>query len=588
MLVLGIHDGKDPSVALMRDGGLVRMGFEADFADDPFEIAGFPRHATEHLLAVEGIAGEEIDVVAFSGQHLEEPRTRRELLKQFSESGTFRASAKKLLRTAVPFTSRRPSRRERLRPLEKLGIKPDRSTFIDHHLAQAALAAASAHSPDGKLLVLVCENSGDGIAASVHVSRGGRLDRVATIGEDNSLGAFLETITYLLGMVPERDEGLLMELGALARGPQLSKVTKRLSLLFEFDPLLPLNWRRAGNLPETHESVEFLRMHMRRRRFDHIAGATRRFLEGFLSEWINKCILKTACEHVVLTGSVFGLSSMYPAFARRTKTKQLSICPVSTDAGNAVGAAMMALAENRSIEHILPLGQPWVGGDAGEGDCAEFARKEEARGGVWVDRPDNLEERAAELIAGGALLGRITGRVDIARRGLGNRSLLCRGDLPELRAAAQQLLRPDVFWHEVPTLSLETELAERFEGTAKIPSGVFGEYWLKPTRPQAWTGRMNPTAPVPVQITNAGADPSTAALITAYREASGGTPLLCAPWLNRRGQLVRTVKDARDTWRAQGLDGVLAGPYVILRRADPESTAPKHAALARRAFFGGL
>lgn len=588
MLVLGIHDGKDPSVVLMRDGALQRVGFEADYVADPFEVSGFPTRATEHLMAVEGLSGDEVDVIAFAGQHLAEPRTRRELLKQFAESGTFRASAKRLLKTAVPFTSRKPSRRDRLRHLEKLGLKPDRTTFIDHHLAQAAVAAASTHSKDGRLLVLCCEGSGDGIAASVHVSRGGRLDRVATVGDDNSLGSFLETMTYLLGMVPERDEGLLMELGSLARGPQLSKVTKRLSILFEFDPLLPLNWRRAGNMPETYDCVEFLRMHMRRRRFDHIAGATRRFLEQFLGQWIDRCALKTACDTVVLTGSVFGVRSLYPALSNCTRASQLTICPCPTDAGNAAGAAIMALAEKQGVEHVLPLGQPWLGEDAGEGDCAEFARKEESKGGVWVDQPENLEARAADLIAGGALLGRITGRVDMSRLGFGNRSLLCRGDLPELRAASQQLLRPDVFWHEVPTLMLYPELEKEFLGTEKLPAGCMGEYWLKPRRPQIWTGRMNPNGPVPVQVTNEGADPSTAALVREFRKAAGKTPLLCTPWLNRRGQLVRTVQDARESWRTQGLDGVVAGPYIVLRRADPDSTKPKHAELARRAFYGGL
>lgn len=588
MLVLGIHDGKDPSVVLMRAGAIERIGFEADYVDDPFEITGFPMRATEHLMAIEGLSGEEVDVIAFAGQHLPEPRTRRELLKQFAESGTFRASAKKLLKTAVPFTSRKPSRRERLRHLEKLGLKQDRSLFIDHHLAQAAVAAASTHSPDGRLLVLCCEGSGDGMAASVHVSRGGKLDRVATVSDDNSIGSFLETITYMLGMVPERDEGLLMELGGLARGPQLAKVTKRLSILFEFDPLLPLNWRRAGNLPETYDCVEFLRSHLRRRRFDQIAAAARRFSEQFLAQWIDRCALKTACTSIVLTGSVFGVRSLYPALAQSTTAHQLSICPVATDAGNAIGAAILALAEKQGVEHVLPLGQPWLGEDAGEGDCAEFARKEESRGGVWIDQPEHPEARAAELIAGGALLGRITGRVDMSRHGLGNRSLLARGDLPELRAAAQQLFRPDVFWHEVPVLALDSELDAEFHGIDKLPPGSVGEYWLKPRRPQGLTGRMNPRAAIPVQITSPGADPATAALVKEFRKAAGRTPLLCVPWLNRRGQLVRTVQDARESWRAQGLDGVIAGPYIVLRRADPDAAKPKHAELARRAFFGGL
>ena len=70
--------------------------------------------------------------------------------------------------------------------------------------------------------------------------------------------------------------------------------------------------------------------------------------------------------------------------------------------------------------------------------------------------------------------------------------------------------------------------------------------------------------------------------------AAGRTPLLCTPWLNRRGQLVRTVQDARESWRSQGLDGVIAGSFIVMRRADPNASKPKHAELARRPFYGGL
>ncbi|MCC6464997.1 MAG: hypothetical protein IT463_06605 [Planctomycetes bacterium] len=587
MLVLGIHDGRDPCVVLLRDGALARIAFEADFADEPFEVTGFPRAATEYLMAVEGLKGEAVDVIAYAGQHPEEPRSRRELLKQFAESGTLAGFSKRLLRTAVPFTGRKPSRRERLKPLEKLGLKADRSAFIDHHLAQAALAAAAAQGREGRLLVLVCEGEGDGLAASVHVSRGGRLDRVATIGADNSLGQFLASITYLLGMVPERDEELVMELGGQARGPQLAKAIKRLSILFEFDPLLPLNWRRAGNMPETQQSYDFLRTHLRRRRFDHVAGAMRHFLEHFLSEWIDRCALKTACESVALSGSVFGLRTLYPALAGSTRVKQLAISPIPTDAGNAAGAAIMAVAERFGPEHVLPLGQPWLGADAGEGDCAEFARAEETRGGVWVDRPDHVEDRAAELLAGGALLGRLHGRVDMSRRGFSHRSLLCRGDLPELRAHAAQLLRPDVFWHEVPTLALFSELDKDYLGAEKVPAAAAGEYWLKPRRPQAWAGRQG-TGAIPVQVINDDAEPATTSLVRAFRARAGRTPLLCVPWLDRRGLLARTPNDVRESWRDQGLDAVMAGPYIVVRRADPTSARPKHAELARRPFFGGL
>ncbi|CAG0927755.1 Decarbamoylnovobiocin carbamoyltransferase [Planctomycetaceae bacterium] len=584
MNVLGIHDGRDPCVALLRDGALTRIGCETDFADEPFEISGFPARAVDQVLATERLRPEAIDVIAYSGLTLPVPRSRRELLQQFAEAGTFRGATRRLWRVAVAFGEPVVSRRDRLAPLEKLGLRADKSTFIDHHLAQAALAAASTRSPDGRVLVLVCEGNGDSMCASVHVSRGGRLDRVATIPSDNSLGNFLETLTYMLGMVPERDEPLLMELGGLAQGPQVTKVHKRLSILFEFDPLLPLNWRRTGNLPETGNSVEFMRNHLRRRRFDHIAGATRCFLEEFLAQWIDRCALKTACDHVALTGSVFGLRALYPALTTSSHVAKLSISPVPTDAGNATGAAIMAVAEKYGVEHVLPLGQPWLGADASESDCADFARQQEQEGGAWVDRPDDAETRTAELLAGGALLGRVRGRVDLARCGFGNRSLLGRGDLPEVRRAAAQLLRPDVFWLEVPTIVLDTEIDTLFEDAEKVPRGVLGEYWLRPRRGMGYLSQ----SAVPVQITVEAADPAMAQVIKAFRKASGRTPLICAPWITRRGTLVRTLNDARDAWRDQNLDGVVAGPFVVLRKSAGEGGKPKAAELARRPFFGGL
>ncbi len=584
MNVLGIHDGRDPCVALLRDGALTRVGFESDFADEPFEVSGFPVKAVDQLLATERMRPEAIDVIAFSGLTLPVPRSRRELLQQFAEAGTFRGATRRLWRVAVAFGEPVVSRRDRLAPLEKLGLRPDKSTFIDHHLSQAALAAASARSPDGRVLVLVCEGSGDSMCASVHVSRGGRLDRVATIPADNSLGNFLETLTYMLGMVPERDEPLLMELGGLAQGPQVTKVEKRLSILFEFDPLLPLNWRRTGNLPETGNSVEFMRNHLRRRRFDHIAGATRRFLEDFLAQWIDRCALKTACDHVALTGNVFGLRALYPALTASPHVAKLSISPVPTDAGNATGAAIMAVAEKYGVEHVLPLGQPWLGTDASEADCAEFARHQENEGGAWIERPDDAESRTAELLAGGALIGRVRGRVDLARCGFGNRSLLGRGDLPEVRRAAAQLLRPDVFWLEVPTIVLDSEIDALFEDAEKVPRGVLGEYWLRPRRGMGYLAQ----SAVPVQVTVEAADPAMAQVIKAFRKASGRTPLICAPWITRRGTLVRTLNDARDAWRDQNLDGVVAGPFVVLRKSAGEGGKPKAAELARRPFFGGL
>jgi hypothetical protein len=150
--------------------------------------------------------------------------------------------------------------------------------------------------------------------------------------------------------------------------------------------------------------------------------------------------------------------------------------------------------------------------------------------------------------------------------------------LPEIRRAAVQLLRPDVFWLEVPTIVLDTELDTIFEDAEKVPRGVLGEYWLRPRRGLGYLAQ----SAVPVQVTVEAADPAMAAVIKAFRKTIGRTPLIC------RGTVVRTLSDAKDAWRDQNLDGVVAGPFVVLRKSVGEGGKPKAAELARRPFFGGL
>jgi hypothetical protein len=131
---------------------------------------------------------------------------------------------------------------------------------------------------------------------------------------------------------------------------------------------------------------------------------------------------------------------------------------------------------------------------------------------------------------------------------------------------------------------LESEIDALFEAAEKVPRGVLGEYWLRPRRGMGYLAQ----SAVPVQVTVEAADPAMAQVIKAFRKASGRTPLICAPWITRRGTLVRTLNDARDAWRDQNLDGVVAGPFVVLRKSAGEGGKPKAAELARRPFFGGL
>ncbi|MCA8939911.1 MAG: hypothetical protein KDB07_08890, partial [Planctomycetes bacterium] len=341
MKILGIHDGQNASAALVVDGRLVRFGLEARYRRSG-EYAGFPRRVIRRILNEEKLSGDDIDAIAFSGHVVKTPRTMRDYLKQFGDTSAIGGVAKTALSYIVPGAFRSEWRKkDRLEPLARSGLSSAKATFIDSHLAASMLAYNSGVGIHRRSLILCAGAGNDRMAATVHVAQNGRLERIATIHEDDSLLNMFEHVTYMLGMIPTRDEQQVMDLGARAHGPRVESTQKRFELLFQFDPHLPLNWQRAANLPDTARCQEFLRNHFRRRRFDTIAGAWHRFLSEFVREWVRRCAHKTEIRDIVLCGDLFELGELMAAASDLREVVSLSRSPLPGSAGNAIGAALL-------------------------------------------------------------------------------------------------------------------------------------------------------------------------------------------------------------------------------------------------------
>jgi predicted NodU family carbamoyl transferase len=370
----------------------------------------------------------------------------------------------------------------------------------------------------------------------------------------------------MLGMAPQRDEGLLMALGAKASGPGVASASKRFQLLFEFDEQLPLNWQRASNMPETSRCQEFLRKHFRRRRFDHIAGGWHGFVTEFIAAWVGRCAHKTEIRDLVVCGDLFELNELMPVASRQRHVVSLSGSQLPGSAGNAIGAAMLIAAEREpdGPKSIKPILSPYHGQDATPESCERALATVSFGPDIAVERPEELPRRVAALVAAGAVLARFGGKEDIRQRGLGNRSLLARADHPQAREKLTELANTDSFWTNLPVLWLAERLRAAFVEADTLPEAVCGEFSLTPRHANPFFG-FHRGHRATVQAISRLANPAFWEILDACVKASGRAPILTEVWRQMDGHLVKDPLTAVTLWRDQGLSGLILGDWLVYR-----------------------
>src|SRR6266581_2467522 len=278
--VLGINDGHNAAACLYEDGRVV-AAIQEERLRRVKNWSGTPTQAIRAALAMAGTSVRQVDFVAMNGHHAAFPMTRDELMKDYRTINdldvTIRRALRRTVRRALRLTPLYPvyrahRRRARVRELTEMGIPQERIVFVDHHTAHAAAAYYGLGNFEDDVLVLTCDGAGDGLCATVNIGRGGRLERLAEVGQAESFGNVYAMVTFLMGMVPLEHEYKLMGLAPYADPKGADQVFQDLKALVRFDPRNSLRWARSNGCPETYCSYRFFKTLLDGRRFDAIAG----------------------------------------------------------------------------------------------------------------------------------------------------------------------------------------------------------------------------------------------------------------------------------------------------------------------------
>jgi carbamoyltransferase len=568
-IILGIHDGHNSGASLSIGGKIVASVSEERLTRRKNEV-GYPEKAIDDVLRIAGISRGDVDEVAYaskfmhSREHLEntDPWYRVGIEEQRSDA------SKPTDYRGLVFKQRRQERIEQV--VEHIGISLDHIQFIEHHEAHlaAALYTAPCILPGQKVLGLTCDGAGDGLAATVSLCQGSKIERIASTDRHASLGKIYSRATKMMGMTPWEHEYKVMGLAPYAdeaRADEAAHVLRELlrvgddGLAFELVGELSTNYCYKY-LRDSYESV----------RFDTIAAATQLFTEQMLVEWVRGCIKSTGIHDVVGGGGVFMNVKANMLIGEMDEVNSFYIMPSAADESLSIGACL----RQHYIMTDEPSNQASVFENLYLGGGYEKAAEETAIAGARADGlaieiaaldSAEVDRRTAELLANGAIVARCRGRMEWGARSLGNRSILA--DATDYRVVTRinNAIKQRDFWMPFAPSVLD-KAADRYFDNPKDLCAWYMVYGFR-CKPQGYPDLEAASHPrdhtIRPQLVTESANPSYHKVLSDFEARTGRGGFLNTSFNLHGYPIVHTPADAIDVLGRSDIDHLALDNHLI-------------------------
>ncbi len=429
--------------------------------------------------------------------------------------------------------------------LVRLGIRAplERS---EHHLSHAANAYLA--SGFERALVVTLDGYGSGLAGSIGLGEGGRVERLHGFRFPHSLGSFYEMVTSSLGFRPDRHAGKIVGLAAWGDPNVLLDV-----VLSRCDRSTPGDLRLFENL-----NVYFSRHLAARFPMVDVAAAYQRALEVLACELVEFWLHRTGAKHVVLSGGVTANVKMNQRIHEVEGVEGIFIYPNMGDGGCGTGLAMHASWSGGVRESIRDV---YWGPDFSESEALDALRAE----GLSCERPAELPRFLAEKIHAGWVIARCAGRMEYGPRALGNRSILYHGRKPEVNQWLNKRLGRTEFMPFAPVTLWEA----RHRCYHGLAGGEHAAEFM--TLTFDCTDFMKAHCPAAVhvdgtarpQLIRREVNPEYHAILAEYEKLSGSPSLINTSFNMHEEPIVCSPQDAVRAFLDGRIDGLALGPFFV-------------------------
>ncbi len=567
VFVLGINAAyHESSACLIQDGRLVAAVEEERFSrikhakparvDNPHEL---PRASIAWCLQKAGISLKEVDAIGFSFSP--EIRKKQSTGVEPVAEGDWGSEA--------------GERRFYLRLLEVPGLLSEmagadmgaRFRWIDHHMCHAA--SCFLVSPFREAAVLVVDGIGEVHSTSLYRGWDRRLSALKHISYPHSLGFLWEKLSKLLGF-GEYDACKVMGLASYgdpnAFQPQMCELVRVTTDGFWVDPCIARFREQSfdgleglfGRRREPEEPIE--------QGHANIAAALQKVTEDALLALARSLHKRTESPNLCLAGGVALNCVANGVLHEKGPFERLYIQPAANDAGTAIGAALfiwnqvMGEARGAAMEHAF------LGPDYSASGIRSAL--EPLRDRLEVERLPDIEERVADLLADGAVVGWFQGAVEMGPRALGNRSLLADPRNPNMR----DVLNAKVKHREYFRPFAPSVLAEKADVWFRIPrpspasNFMLIAYDVHEEKRSLIPAVVHVDGTSRIQTVHAEHNPRYHKLIDAFDRLTG-VPMVLNTSLNDREPIVLRPEQALRTFLKTEIDYLALGDFLVRKKA---------------------
>jgi carbamoyltransferase len=540
--VLGINAVfHDPAAALVVDGATVAAAEEERFSRRkhgkpavPFSTWELPEQAARWCLAEAGLAPAALDAVAYS-YHPD---------LAFQPNGDITDANWEGLRTLY-------ARRAPLFLKAALaGLDPGIVRFVPHHLAHAA----SAHfaSPYEASSVIVLDGRGERTSYLAGRYVDGRHEVLATQELPHSLGIMYEEATDHLGFKRSSDEYKVMALASYGEPVWLPELRDAVRTTGDGGFTVgPIDW--SSFVPRRRQDDDWGPRHA------NLAASVQACLEEALLDLAHWLHGRTGDRYLTMAGGVALNCVANSRLAAEGPFEAIWVQPAAGDSGTALGAALHVARELGDVPVPMPgaaLGREWT-----DDQLSAWL----AGANVPHERPAEIAEAVAEILAADGIVAWFQGRSEYGPRALGHRSLLAHPgherNLERLNdVKGREQFRP------VAPMVLEARAGELFDGPLPSPYMLF----VHDVRP-GWRERIPAVVHVDgtsrIQTVDPAVEPLVASMLEAF-ERRTGLPVVVNTSLNTAGRpIVDDPRDALECFGSAPVDALAIGSFLVRRSA---------------------
>ena len=607
MTVLGISAWyHDSAACLLRDGAIIAAAQEERFTRRKHDPA-FPAQAIRHCLDAGGSGPAELEAVIF----YEKPFPKFERLLE-----TYLAFAPRGFRsftTAMPLWIKdKLFQKSMLVDELRKTLGRDRDwreilMFSEHHLSHAA--SAFYPSPFDRAAVLTLDAVGEWATSSWAIGRGNALAIHREMHFPHSLGMLYSAFTHHAGFKVNSGEYKLMGLAPFGEPRFAGRIREHLIDVHE-DGSFRLDLRYfdyCTGLRMTNRHFDALFEGPPRRPESEIsqrdmdmAASIQQVTEEVVVKLARAMARDTGERNLCLAGGVALNCVANGKLLEDGAFENIWVQPAAGDAGGALGAALAA-------EH-LALGKPRAepgGRDAMQGaflgpqyDGPQIRATLADMGARYIELDDDeVIDRTARALAGGAAVGWMQGRMEFGPRALGARSILADPRSPAMQRQLNLKVKFREGFRPFAPAVLREKLGEWFEMDADsdymslvapvakarlidAPSGMADATGL------ARIGCARSIIPAVthvdgsarIQTVSRAGNPRFHALLSRF-DALTGCPVLVNTSFNVRGEpIVCTPRDAFRCFMATDLDLLVIGNILLAKdEQDPGLRNTYHA-----------